>query len=141
MECHEVQESILDALDRGSSFEAQGATAAHLRACPACKRFARVQQSLDVRLATTLLPPLMAPVAGPALRARWRRDALVARRDTLPDLVHFASFGVATLGLAWILPINAAIVGGGGATVALLSYVLLSAVRGAFEDDASDARA
>jgi anti-sigma factor RsiW len=134
MECHEIQETILDALDRGPSLEQQRMIEAHASACPACAQFARRQQVLDVMLASALAPPAMTPMSRPALRARLRRDAVTARRDTLPDVVHFASFGLATLALAWTLPISPSIVAGGGLTMALLSYVLLSVVRGSFED-------
>ena len=57
-----------------------------------------------------------------------------ARRDTLPDVVHFASFGLATLALAWTLPVSPSIVVSGGLTMALLSYVVLSVIRSSFED-------
>ena len=59
----------------------------------------------------------------------------MTRRDTLPDVVHFASFGLATLALAWTLPISATIVASGGVTMALLSYVVLSIIRSSFEDN------
>jgi hypothetical protein len=76
----------------------------------------------------------MTPMSRPALRARLRRDAVTARRDTLPDVVHVISFGLATLALAWTLPISPSIVAGGGLTMALLSYVVLSVIRSSFED-------
>ena len=134
MECHEIQESILDALDGEPSPEQQRVIEAHVSSCAACGQFARRQQILDVTLASALAPPAMTPMSRPALRARLRRDAVTARRDTLPDVVHFASFGLATLALAWTLPISPSIVASGGLTMALLSYVVLSMIRSSFED-------
>ena len=134
MECHEIQESILDALDRGPSLERQRMMEAHASTCAACAQFARRQQILDVTLGSALAPPAMTPMSRPVLRARLRRDAVTARRDTLPDVVHFASFGLATLALAWTLPISPSVVASGGLTMALLSYVVLSVIRSSFED-------
>jgi anti-sigma factor RsiW len=134
MECHEIQESILDALDGEPSPKQQHMIEAHVSTCAACAQFARRQQVLEVTLASALAPPAMTPLSRPALRARLRHDAMPARRDTLPDFVHFVSFGLATLALAWTLPISPSIVASGGLTVALLSYVVLSVIRSSFED-------
>jgi anti-sigma factor RsiW len=134
MECHEIQESILDALDRGPSLEQQRMIEAHVSTCAACAQFARRQQVLDVTLASALAPPAMTPMSRPGLRARLRRDAVTVRGDTLPDVVHFASFGLATVALAWTLPISPSIVASGGLMMALLSYVVLSVIRSSFED-------
>jgi predicted anti-sigma-YlaC factor YlaD len=134
MECHEIQESILDALDLGPSLEQQRMIEAHVSTCAACAQFARRQQVLDVTLASALGLSAMTPMSRPVLRARLRRDAVSARRDTLPDVVHFASFGLATLALAWTLPISPSIVAGSGLTMALLSYVMLSVIRSSLED-------
>jgi anti-sigma factor RsiW len=139
MECHEIQESILDGLDRGPSPEQRRAIEAHVSSCAACAEFARRQQVIDVRLASALAPPTMTPMSRPALRARLRHDAVTARRDALPEFVHFASFSLATLALAWALPVSPSIVVSGGLTVALLSYVVLSVIRSSFEDQPLEA--
>jgi anti-sigma factor RsiW len=134
MDCHEIQESILDALDGEPSPERQRVIEAHISSCPACAQFAARQLALDGALASALVSPAMTPLSLPILRARRRHDAMTARRDTLPDFVHFASFGLATLALAWTLPVSPSIVVGSGLTMALLSYVVLSVIRSSFED-------
>jgi anti-sigma factor RsiW len=137
MECHEIQESILDALDGDPSIERQRAIDAHVSSCAACAQFRARQLALDVTLVSALAPPAMTPISRSRLRARLRHAddaAVTARRDTLPDVVHFASFGLATLALAWTLPISPSIVAIGGLTMALLSYVVLSMIRSSFED-------
>ncbi|MEO7190968.1 MAG: zf-HC2 domain-containing protein [Vicinamibacterales bacterium] len=139
MECHEIQESILDGLDREPSPDERHAIEAHVSICATCAEFARNQQVIDVRLASALAPPTMAPMSRAALRARVRHDAVTARREALPECVHFASFGVTTLTLAWILPVSPSIVVSGGLTVALLSYVVLSVIRSSFEDQPLEA--
>jgi anti-sigma factor RsiW len=134
MKCHEIEESILDALDGKSSPEQRRVIEAHVASCAACAQFAARQLALDITLVSALAPPVMTPMSRLALRARLRHDAVTARRDSLPDLVHFASFGVATLALAWTLPVSPSIVVSGGLTIALLSYVVLSVIRSSFED-------
>jgi anti-sigma factor RsiW len=134
MECHEIQESILDALDGEPSPEQQHVIEAHVSSCAACAQFAARQLVIDVTLVSALAPPAMTPMSRPTLRRRLRHDAVTARRDTLPDSVHFASFGLATLALAWTLPVSPSIVVSGGLTMALLSYVVLSVIRSSFED-------
>jgi anti-sigma factor RsiW len=134
MECHEIQESILDALDGAPSSGQRRVIDAHVASCAACAQFAARQLAIDVRLVSVLVPPAMAPMSPSTVRARQRDDALTARRDALPDVVHFASFGLATLALAWTLPISPSIVISGGATMALVSYVALSVIRSSFED-------
>ena len=134
MECHEIQESILDALDGASSTDERRVIEAHISSCAACAQFAARQLAIDVRLVSALVPPAMPPLSPSTVRARQRPDPVTARRDTLPDLVHFASFGLATLALAWTLPISPSIVASGGVTMALISYVVLSVIRSSFED-------
>ena len=138
MECHQIQESILDALDGEGSTEQQRAIAAHLSSCAACARFAARQQDIDVMLVSALVLPAMTPLSPSTVCAR-PHDAVTAQRDTLPDVVHFASFGLATLVLAWTLPISPSIVASGGVTMALLSYVVLSMIRSSFEDNPLEA--
>ena len=139
MECHEIQESILDALDGEPSAGKQRVIETHVSTCAACAQFAARQRVIDVALVSALAAPVMTPMSRPALRARLRRDAVTARRDTLPDVVHFTSFGLVTLALAWTLPISPSIVASGGVTMALLSYVVLSMIRSSFEDNPLEA--
>ena len=134
MECHEIQESILDALDGEPSPEQQRVIEAHVSSCATCAQFEARQLVIDVALVSALAPPAMTPMSRPTLRARLRHDAVTARRDALPDFVHFASFGLATLALAWTLPVSPSIVVAGGLTTALLSNVVMSVIRSSFED-------
>ena len=134
MECHEIQESILDALDRGPSSERQRVIDLHISSCAACAQFAARQRAIDATLASALAPPAMTPMSRSTLRAGRRDHAVTARRDTLPDVVHFGSFGLATIALAWTLPVSPSIVVSGGLMLSLLSYLVLSVIRTLFED-------
>ena len=94
---------------------------------------------LDDRLARLLVPPALSPTFRSVLQQRIDRESRPARVDGLLELVHFASFGVAILVLAAVLPVNPTAVIGVGVAAALAAYVLLSIVRGSFEDDLLEA--
>jgi hypothetical protein len=140
MECHEIQELILE------SFEAHASNAvqrrdieAHLPTCAECSRFAAVQHALDERLTTLLMPaPAIRLASRGALRARIQHESAPTRvrRDTLPEIVHFGSFAAATVAMIAVLPLSPSIVAGVGVTLALGSYVLLSAIRETFDESA-----
>ena len=56
---------------------------------------------------------------------------------SLPDVVHFASCGAATVSCAVLLPFDAVMVLGAGAAATAVSYVVLAAVRDWFEETES----
>jgi hypothetical protein len=139
MDCQEFQEHIIESFEQAPSASMQANLDAHLSACAACARFARVQRTLDAGLGTMLVPPAISPGFRSALRERIRSEGRPSRWDSLPDIVHFASFGVATLVCTVLLPFSPSTIIGMGATAALSSYVLLSSVRSSFEDYPLDA--
>jgi anti-sigma factor RsiW len=132
MECERSQTEILTSLDEGTA--AARDVEAHLADCPACARFAAAQRSIHARLAATLVTPPRSGDLRRSLRARIARDQMPAWRDALPDIVHFASWGAATLLSILVLPLNASVVLAGGATAALLAYVALTVARTSLED-------
>jgi predicted anti-sigma-YlaC factor YlaD len=134
MDCQHVQEAILDAFDEPASAAAPDTIAAHLAGCPACATFAVRQQALDAQLSATLVPAGLSPGFRAALRRRIDLETRRLRLDALPDLVHFASCGAATLLCVVLLPFDAWMIAATGATAALSTYVLLAAARHSFED-------
>ena len=74
-------------------------------------------------------PPSLSPSFRPALRARVRRERTRAWMDALPDIVHFASCGAATLACAAFAPLAATTVLTSGIAIALGSYVITTALR------------
>ena len=134
MECRKAQEEILESFEKARSVDVQGEIDAHVAACPACADFAARQKTLDARLSTTLTPPEMSPAFRTALRKRIRRETMRLWPDWLPDVLHFASCGVATLFCALLLPFGASAILGSGAAATVMTYVLLTAVRISFED-------
>ena len=55
MECHEIQESILDALDGEPSLEQQRVIEAHVSSCAACTQFGARQLVIDVTLVSAFV--------------------------------------------------------------------------------------
>ena len=133
MECGSVQAAILAAFDE-ESHAASGEVEAHLADCPACARFAAAQRAIDARLTARIVTPPMSADFRSSLRSRIGRERQSAWRDALPDIVHFASWGAATVVCVLVLPLSAGIVLGGGATAALLAYVALTVARTSLED-------
>ena len=104
MDCHKTQEEILSSLEGRLALEIQQEIDRHLLDCPACQAFAAKQKTLDARLAATLVLPAMSPGFRTGLRRRVRRETVRARVDSLPELVHFGSCGLATLLCVVLLP-------------------------------------
>ena len=139
MNCCDVEEEVLGSFEKAPSASMRASLDAHLATCEACARFARVQHALDLRLGATLVPPAVSSDFRPALRQRIRLEATSSRRDSLPDVLHFASCGVATVVSAVLLPLSPLVIVAAGTTTALATYVLLSAIRSSFEDDLFEA--
>jgi predicted anti-sigma-YlaC factor YlaD len=133
MDCERTQAAILASFD-GDRTASAGGVEEHLAACHSCARFAAVQRAIDARLAAGVLSPSMDSDFRRSLRARMARERAGARSDALPDIVHFASWGTATLLSVLVLPLDASVVLAGGATATLLAYVALTVARTALED-------
>ena len=131
MDCRKAQEGILESLAGGDVVPA--GIDAHVAACPDCAAFAAKQKALDMRLTIALKPTESSPAFRGILRNRIRRETKRLWPDWLPDLVHFASCGFATLLCALLLPFGTPPVLGIGAAVTGVTYLLMTAVRISFE--------
>jgi hypothetical protein len=133
MDCHQAQDAILDSCDADGT-GLPTSVDAHVSGCRECARFAARQRLLDTRLTKALAASALSPSFRGDLRRTLHRDARWFSSDRLPDIVHFASCGGATLCCAVFLPFDAAVTVGVGTTGALLSYIALTTVRSSFED-------
>jgi predicted anti-sigma-YlaC factor YlaD len=133
MDCRNVEEAILDSLEKAAGASRQLEIDAHLSGCPACTAFAVRQRRVDARLSSMLVPPEMSPEFRTVLRKRIRREAMQLWADSLPDKVHFLSCGIATVMCAILMPFHPAAVLTTGAAATGLTYVLMTAVRTFFE--------
>jgi predicted anti-sigma-YlaC factor YlaD len=131
MDCRLAQEQILECLDAAVwPVEVR----AHVSQCEACAAFLRVQTSVDRRLTTALAAPRLSTAFRPALRRKMIAERPSWLRDTLPDILHFTGWSVATAAGAVLLTIDPAFVLVAGASAALSSYVLLTLIRSSLEE-------
>jgi len=133
MNCHDVRAGILESVDEDPSTPSRIELDAHLAGCSDCREFAAKQQALDAQLSALLESPQLGPGFRAKLRRRIRRDAVRLWPATLPEIVHVASCGAATIACAVLLPFDAVMTLFGGAGVTILSLFVLTAVRDVFE--------
>ena len=131
MDCRTAQEHILECLDAaGWPVEVR----AHVSQCGACAAFLQVQTGVDRRLTAALAAPRLSTAFRPALRRRMIAERPSWVRETLPDILHFTGWSVATAACAALLTIDPAFVLVAGAGAALSSYVLLTLIRSSLEE-------
>jgi len=133
MDCQEVRTTILESFEEPLPPWRISEVDSHLGGCPACARFAAVQQALDRRLSIGLRPPEMSLDFRSRIRQNVRRDARQLWSPALPDAVHFLACGTATLLSAVLLPFQATFTLGVGAAVTSVTYLVATAVRDALE--------
>jgi predicted anti-sigma-YlaC factor YlaD len=127
MECERTREAILDSLLEPPSGDVQAMIEAHVAGCRSCAAFAVAQRDLDRQLAMHLRPPTVPPGFRAAVRRRVRQESRAFWTDLLPDVLHFASWGVVTLfALVW-LPVSTPVVLAAAAVSTLFTHILLTA--------------
>lgn len=132
MECHEMQQKILEGLDGALSPEEKEQLDRHLSECPGCVEFAALQKQLDVRLQEEIAPPQLSPSFRVGLHAQIAQ-VREPWPDWLPDVAHLAG-SVAAIGVsAILLPLPVPLVLGTGALVALIAYSFQTFVVGTLE--------
>ena len=138
MDCERAQEWILESFDehRPATMAMPAEMASHLHDCPGCQQFLARQQSIDARLTAMLPSPALSPAIVDHVRAQVREASPSFWRDNAPDLVHFASGGIATIWCALAFPFDTATVLAAGASIVLASYALLTAARHSLEGSA-----
>lgn len=132
MHCSNAQDAILEALDSGAPVGV--IVDAHLTTCAECARFALRQRALDARLASALAAPELSAPFRTTLRRRIRHERRRAWLDIVPDIVHFASCGIAIAVCAALAPASMPTIVGAGLTAALSTYVALAALRTSLDD-------
>jgi anti-sigma factor RsiW len=132
MDCQDARAEMLQSFDDDSPEKAQVELHAHLAGCAECGRFAARQAALDARLTAMFTAPSLSSGFRAGLQRRIRRESMPLS-PALPDVVHFATCGAATIVCAAVLPFDAAMILGVGAAATSLTYLLMAAVRDWFE--------
>jgi predicted anti-sigma-YlaC factor YlaD len=134
MDCHEAQELVLESLDAAVPAGTNPELVSHLAACSECRSFAEMQQALDLRLTASMPAPALPHAFRSELRRRIGRDPMRAWPEWLPDAVHFASCGAATLVCALALPYPGATTLAIGGAVTGATWLLRAFYQGSLEE-------
>jgi anti-sigma factor RsiW len=133
MTCDEAEELLLESFDEAPAPVLRRALDAHVAGCRGCSAFAAQLRAVDAQLAAALSPPATPASLAPAIRAQVRRERVAALAENLPDIIHLAGCGVATLVSAALLPIDPAITIAAGLGLTCVSYVFMAVVRWSIE--------
>src|SRR5215213_3806183 len=117
MTCVEAEALLIESLDDAPAIDVRRALDLHVASCAGCAAFAATMRAVDVQLSTALAPLPAPPSIAAAVSRQQRRERFDAFRDTLPDVIHFAGCGTATLLAAAFLPVEASLTLAVGAAV------------------------
>jgi hypothetical protein len=133
MTCHEAEELLLESFDEAPPPVLRRALDAHVAGCRQCSAFAAQLRTVDAELTAVLKPPAVPASLAPAIRARVRRERIAAVTDNLPDIIHLAGCGLATLVSAALLPFDPPVTIAAGLGFTCVTYVLMAVVRWSIE--------
>lgn len=133
MTCHEAEELLLESFDEPLVLVVRRALDAHVAGCRACSAFAAQLRAVDAELAAVLTPPAVPASLAPAIRTRVRRERITALGESLPDIIHLAGCGAATVVSAALLPFDAPITIAAGLGFTCVTYVFMAVVRWSLE--------
>jgi predicted anti-sigma-YlaC factor YlaD len=131
--CHEAEELLLESFDEAPAPVVRRALDAHVAGCRACSAFAARLRLVDAELAAALPPPAVPVSLAPGVRARVRRERIAAVTESLPDIIHLAGCGVATVVCAALLPFDAPVTIAAGLGFTCVTYVFMALVRWSIE--------
>ena len=133
MTCHEAEDLLLESFDEPPVPVVRRALDAHVAGCRACSAFATRLRAVDAELAAALTPPAVPASLAAGVRTRVRRERIAALTESLPDIIHLAGCGVATVVSAALLPFDAPITIAAGLGFTCVTYVFMAAVRWSIE--------
>ena len=133
MTCHEAEELLLESFDEPPVTVVRRALDAHVAGCRACSAFAAQLRAVDAELAAVLTPPAVPASLAPGIRTRVRRERIAALAENLPDIIHLAGCGAATVVSAALLPYDARITIAAGLGFTCVTYVFMAVVRWSIE--------
>jgi hypothetical protein len=133
MTCQEAEELLLESFDEPPVPVVRRALDAHVGGCRACSAFAAQLRAVDAQLAAVLIPPAVPASLAPGIRTRVRRERIAALAENLPDIIHLAGCGAATVVSAALLPFDAPITIAAGLGFTCVTYVFMAVVRWSIE--------
>jgi hypothetical protein len=131
MDCQETQESILDSLVESLATERYLAMENHFAGCETCSSFAKVQRTLDSRLAAAVPQVRLSPAFRSGLRKRIQCDPETLWPNFLPDVAHLLGCALVVVLSVFLLPFPLRSVILAGLVFTAGTYFLQAALRGA----------
>jgi len=92
MPCSCFEEQILEHFEAALAAEGRREVDAHLAGCPACRRFFRAQQELDMALGERFRAPAVPPQFQQRVLSRIEHLPPPARVSPLPEILDFVGF-------------------------------------------------
>jgi anti-sigma factor RsiW len=137
MNCDQAEELLFESYDVELKFRAADVSSEtlqrHLATCDACSELAAQLRVVDARL-SAVLRPITAPASIAAGVRRHQRQERQARvRESLPDIIHLAGCGAATLLSALLLPVEISLTISVGITFTGLTYMALALMRSSLD--------
>jgi hypothetical protein len=133
MTCAEAEDLLLESFDETPAPVLRRALDAHVAGCRACSSFAAQLRAVDTELAAVLKPPAVPASLALGIRARVRGERITALAENLPDIIHLAGCGAATVVSAALLPFEAPITIAAGIGSTCVTYVFMAVVRWSIE--------
>jgi hypothetical protein len=133
MTCQEAEELLLESFDEPAAPSVRRALDAHVAGCRGCSAFAAQLRAVDAELAAVLKLPAVPASLAPGIRARVHRERITALAENLPDIIHLAGCGVATVVCAALLPLDTPITIAAGLGFTCVTYVFMAFVRWTIE--------
>ena len=133
MTCQEAEELLLESFDEPAAAVVRRALDAHVAGCRACSAFAVQLRAVDAELAAVLTPAAVPASLAPGIRARVRRERITTVPENLPDIIHLAGCGAATVVSAALLPVDARITIAAGLGFTCVTYVFMAVMRWSIE--------
>ncbi len=133
MNCAQTEEYLLESMDEPLHGDMRRALDRHVSTCAGCATFAARLRAVDAQLGAAL-PPIIAPASIAAgVRRKQRSDRAAALADSLPDVIHLAGCGAATILSAALLPVEAPVTLAAGVAFTCFTYAVMAIVRTSLE--------
>ena len=133
MTCAQAEDHLLESIDEPFAADVRRAVDRHVSSCNSCATFAAQLRAVDARLVAAL-PPIAAPESiAMGVRRQQRRDRASTLTDSLPDVIHLAGCGAATILSAALLPVEASVTLAAGVAFTCFTYVVMAVVRWSLE--------
>jgi len=134
MNCEQVRQTLLDSLDGPITAELRLLIENHIATCEACRRFAEVQRTIDVRLTAAVPVASLSSGFRRSLQQKLNYPLVPSWPESLPDVAHLAGCGLAIVLLLFVMPQYSRTVLLAGAGFTAITYFLQAVLRSSLEN-------